>query len=232
MSGSATAAQTSKRPCFPAASTSAAAHQSPATFCCLGGSSNGDEHSQVFSIEQEMQYDPCLFLEQADPPSSGQFLAAINGALHIIEFQCQKPDPPPTQTISLDALVPTPARVAQPIASADASAEIIDSLEKRIASLQTTVCQNSEHIAISENSITRLSATVCQNGTGHDLIILGACQSDTVVRSLSPRMRSELLLWRKPSSGSQDRCRRCERSGPASPGRAAPRKTSRNPGTA
>ena len=45
-----------------------------------------------------------------------------------------------TWTISLDAFVPTAVSVAQPIASADASAEIIDSLEKRIASLQATVC--------------------------------------------------------------------------------------------
>jgi hypothetical protein len=112
----------------------------------------GDEHSKVFTTEQDVLCDPCLFLEQADPPSSGQFLAAIDRAPNIIELQCEKQDPQPTRTISLDALVPTPVSVAQPNASADASAEIIVSLEKRIASLQTTVCQNSKHIPIFENN--------------------------------------------------------------------------------
>ena len=110
--------------------------------------------------------------------SSGDFLATINRALQIIELQCQKP-----RTISLDALVPTPANVTPPCVPVPASVvlpiasdEITDTLEKQIATLQATVCQSEERIAVLENHINRISATVCQNGTDHDLIILGISQ--------------------------------------------------------
>ena len=46
----------------------------------------------------------------AGQPSNADYLATINKALQIIELHCQKP-----RTISLDAMVPTPASVAPQI---------------------------------------------------------------------------------------------------------------------
>ena len=114
----------------------------------------------------------------AAQPSSGDDLATINKALQIIKMHCQKP-----RTISLDAMVPTPARVAPPcvpspvsVVLPNASSEIIDTLENQVATLQATVCQNEERIAVLENHITRISGIVRQDGTDHDLIILGVSQ--------------------------------------------------------
>lgn len=130
----------------------------------------------------------------AGQPSNADYLATINKALQIIELHCQKP-----RMISLDAMVPAPASVAPPSVPTPVSVELTntssennDILKKQVATLQATVCQSEERIAILENHITRISGTVCDDGTDHDFIILGISQLED--RILEDTMKIEERL--------------------------------------
>ena len=130
----------------------------------------------------------------AAQPSSGDDLSTINKALQISEMHCQTP-----RTISLDAMVPTPARVAPPcvpspvsVVLPNASSEITDTLENQVATLQATVCQNEERIAVLENHITRISGIACQDGTDHDLNILGVSQLEDRIQEDAAKIEERL----------------------------------------